>query len=73
MLASKLLKAELHQVYTSSFLIFADAAAKTDNRYLLMESHPVQKFHAERLPGKKVKLALLKQILVAATESLLQD
>ena len=32
-----------------------------------------QKFHAESLPGKKVKLALLKQILVAAAESLLQD
>ena len=28
---------------------------------------------AESLSGKKVKLALLKQILVAATESLLQD
>ena len=28
MLASKLLKAELHQVNASSFLIFADAAAK---------------------------------------------
>ena len=28
MLASKLLEAELHQVKASSFLIFADAAAK---------------------------------------------
>jgi hypothetical protein len=28
MLASKLLEAELHQVNASSFLIFADAAAK---------------------------------------------
>ena len=35
--------------------------------------HIRQKFQAEGLSGKKVKLALLKQILVTTTEPFLQD
>ena len=66
------LEAELHQVKASSFLIFADAAAK-QIICIYWWGYISQKFHAESLSGQKVKLALLKQILVAATESLLSD
>ena len=72
LIACNMLEAQLHKVYASSFLIIADTATEQVIG-VYRWSHIRQKFQAEGLSGKKVKLALLKQILVTATESFLQN
>lgn len=72
LIAGNLLETLLHQVYVGSFLILANTpTGQVIGIYRW--SHIRQKFQAESLPCQEVKLALFKQILVTAAESLLQD
>ena len=57
MLASKLLEAELHQVNASSFLIFADAAAKHNALCSIYDTDDVMKSFNYRLFNGKLQLA----------------
>ena len=70
--AGYLLETLLPQVYAGSFLVLAYTPTEQVIGFY-RRSHIRQKFQAESLPGQEVKLALFKQILVTATETLLQN
>lgn len=70
--AGYLLETLLHQVYAGSFLVLAYTPTEQVIG-IYRWSHIRQKFQAESLPCQEIKLALFKQILVTAAESLLQD